>query len=105
MREPLVHFLLIGAGLFLMFSFMNGSAGEKPNRIGVSPGQVEQLEANFSCTWMRQPTEDEIAVLVRQYVRDEVCCREALSMLIGPSRLHCANQRVKNTALFQCVGV
>jgi hypothetical protein len=80
MREPLVHFLLIGAGLFLMFSFMNGSAGEKPNRIVVSPGQVEQLAANFSRTWMRPPTEDEIAGLVREHVRDEVYYREALSM-------------------------
>jgi hypothetical protein len=80
MREPLVHFLLIGAGLFLMFSFMNGSADEKPNRIVVSPGQVEQLAANFSRTWMRPPTEDEIAGLVREHVRDEVYYREALSM-------------------------
>ena len=80
MREPLAHFLLIGAGLFLMFSSMNGSAGEKPNRIVISPGQVEQLAANFSRTWMRPPTEDEIAGLVRDHVRDEVYYREALSM-------------------------
>lgn len=80
MREPLVHFLLIGAGLFLMFGFMKGSEGEKPNRIIVSPGQVEQLAANFSRTWMRPPTEDEIAGLVREHVRDEVYYREALSM-------------------------
>ena len=80
MREPLAHFLLIGAGLFLMFSFMNGSVDEKPNRIVVSPGQVEQLAANFSRTWMRPPTEDEIAGLVREHVRDEVYYREALAM-------------------------
>lgn len=80
MREPLVHFLLIGAGLFLLFGFMNGPAGEKPNRIVVSPGQVEQLAANFSRTWLRLPTEDEIAGLVREHVRDEVYYREALAM-------------------------
>jgi hypothetical protein len=34
MRELLVHSLLIGASLFLMFSFMNGSAGG--NRTGSS---------------------------------------------------------------------
>jgi hypothetical protein len=59
---------------------MKGSAGEKPNRIVVSPGQVEQLAANFFRTWMRPPTEDEIAGLVREHVRDEVYYREALSM-------------------------
>jgi hypothetical protein len=79
-REPLVHFLLIGTGLFLMFSFMNGSSGENLKRIVVSQTQVDQLAANFYRTWMRPPREDEIAGLVREHVRDEVYYREALSM-------------------------
>ena len=79
-REPLVHFMLIGAGLFLLFSFMNGPGGDRPNRIIVSPGQVEQLVASFSRTWMRPPTEDEIAGLIKEHVRDEVYYREALAM-------------------------
>ena len=79
-REPLVHFLLIGAALFLLFSFTNDPAGDNPNRIVVSPGQVEQLSSNFSRTWLRPPTEDEMAGLVREHVRDEVYYREALAM-------------------------
>ncbi|MGD2011167.1 MAG: peptidylprolyl isomerase [Desulfobacterales bacterium] len=79
-REPLVHFLLIGAALFLLFSFTNNPAGDNPNRIVVSPGQVEQLSSNFSRTWLRPPTEDEMAGLVREHVRDEVYYREALAM-------------------------
>jgi hypothetical protein len=80
MREPLVHFLLIGAGLFLLFNFTNGPAGDKPNRIVVTPGQVEQMTARFTRSRMRPPTEQEIAVLIESYLRDEIYYREALTM-------------------------
>ena len=79
-REPLVHFLLIGVGLFLLFHFTNGPAGGKLDRIVVTPSQVEQMEARFSKTWMRPPTQEELAGLIETYVRDEVYYREAVAM-------------------------
>ena len=57
-REPLLHFLLIGGGLFLLFNVMNGETVDKPNRIVVSQGQVELLTANFARTWERQPSDE-----------------------------------------------
>lgn len=80
MREPLVHFLLIGAGLFLIYSLATGPAMAPQNRIVVTPGQIEQMEARFTRTWMRPPTEQEMAGLIESYVRDEVYYREALAM-------------------------
>jgi hypothetical protein len=80
MREPLVHFLLIGAGLFLVFSFTNGAVSDKANRIVVTPAQVEQMEARFSRTWMRPPTKTELAGLIESHVRDEVYYREAVAL-------------------------
>ena len=80
LREPLVHFMLIGAGLFLLFNFTNGPAVDKPDRIVVTPAQVEQMEARFSKTWMRPPTEDEMAGLIESLVRDEIYYREAVAM-------------------------
>ena len=79
-REPLVHFLLIGAVLFLLFNFTNGPAGDKPNRIVVTPGQVEQMEAMFTRSRMRPPTEQEMDGLIESYLRDEIYYREALAM-------------------------
>lgn len=79
-REPLVHFLVIGAGLFLAFDYSQGERAEAPNRIVVNASQVEQLAAQFERTWMRPPTEKERAGLVESYVRDEVYYREALAM-------------------------
>ena len=80
MREPLVHFLLIGAGLFLLFNFTTGPAGDKANRIVVMPGQVEQMTAIFTRSRMRPPTEQEMAGLIESYLRDEIYYREALAM-------------------------
>lgn len=80
MREPLVHFLLIGAGLFLLFHFTKGPAGDQPDRIVITQVQVEQLKARFSRTWMRPPTKAEMAGLIDSLVRDEIYYREAVAM-------------------------
>ncbi len=79
-REPLVHFLLIGAALFLFYDLTREQGSEAPKRIVVNSGQVEQLAANFKRTWMRPPTENELANLVENHVREEVFYREALAM-------------------------
>ena len=79
-REPLVHFLLIGAGLFLAFGFTRDASEDAPNRILVNASQIQQLSAQFARTWLRPPTEAELAGLIESYVRDEVFYREALAM-------------------------
>ena len=84
-REPLVHFLLIGAALFMFYDLTREQSSEAPNRIVLSSGQVEQLAANFKRTWMRSPTEAELASLVENYVREEVFYREALAMGLDQS--------------------
>lgn len=79
-REPLVHFMLIGAALFLFYGLTRDVGSEAPNSIVVNGSQVEQLAANFKRTWMRSPTEDELSALVENYVHEEVFYREALAM-------------------------
>ena len=78
--EPLVHFMLIGAALFLIFGLTQEKSSSASNRIVVSAGQVEQLNAQFERTWMRAPTQEELASLVKNHVRDEVYYLEALAM-------------------------
>ena len=79
-REPLVHFLLIGAALFLFYGLVDERGYEAQNRIVVNDVQVGQLVANFKRSWMRPPTQDELSALVENHVRDEVFYREALAM-------------------------
>jgi len=84
-REPLVHFLLIGAALFVFYDLTREQGSEAPNRIVMTSGQLEQLSANFKRTWMRPATDAELAALIENYVRDEVFYREALAMGLDQS--------------------
>ena len=71
-REPLLHFLLIGAALFLYYDLASESVEAPPNRIHVDRGQVQQLASNFERTWSRSPTQQELDAMVDSHVREEV---------------------------------
>jgi len=79
-REPLVHFLLIGAVLFTAFELRQEEDSAAPNRILVDTGQVEQLVARFERTRLRPPTDIELAALIEGHIREEVYYRQALAM-------------------------
>jgi hypothetical protein len=79
-REPLVHFLVLGGLLFLLFGLTRPPDQGDARQIRVTAAQVEQLAAQFSRTWMRAPTEEELAGLIEHYIRSEVFYREALAM-------------------------
>lgn len=75
LREPLLHFLLIGAALFAVYGSMH-PGGDARRRIVVSPAQVETLVAQFAGTWQRPPTQEEVRGLVDSWVNDEIVYRE-----------------------------
>ncbi|HSQ68625.1 MAG TPA: peptidylprolyl isomerase [Steroidobacteraceae bacterium] len=79
LREPLLHFLLLGAGLFLLFRLVGGDS-QAPKEIVVTEARVEALAENFARTWMRPPTAQELAGLVDDYVKEEIFYREAVTM-------------------------
>ena len=79
-REPLVHFLVLGALLFVYFEIVGRDAGPDSRRIVISGAQVEHLAASFARTWQRPPTVDELKGLVDDYVREEIAVREAMAM-------------------------
>ena len=79
LREPLVHFLALGALLFLFYTWRNGGLAGGGNRIDVSAGQVATLKASFEKLWLRPPSDAELESLVEDFVREEVAVREALS--------------------------
>jgi hypothetical protein len=79
-REPLVHFLAIGAGFFLLWHFLGDGRTAQPERILITPGQVERLAQQWSKTHLRPPTAEELAGLVEQEIDEEVLYREAVAM-------------------------
>ena len=79
-REPLVHFLLLGALLFVLYGWLNRQGFAAPDEILVSHQQVEGLVLQFERVWQRTPTAAERQALIDSWVRDEVYYREALAM-------------------------
>lgn len=79
LREPLIHFLLLGAAIFFAYDFLAG-ASRAPDEIVVSHGQQENLLNTFGRTWRRPPTPAEYQGLLQDYIREEIAYRESLSM-------------------------
>lgn len=82
-REPLIHFLIVGAVLFLVYDLTRETDQPDERRIVVTPGQIEQLASQFARTWLREPTPEELDGLIERYVRSEIYYREALAMGLG----------------------
>ena len=81
LKEPLLHFLLLGAVIFVVYSLISRNEGSgEPGEIVVTQGQVEHLAATFAKAWQRPPSDQELTGLVRDWVREEVYVREALAM-------------------------
>lgn len=81
LKEPLLHFLLLGVGLFIAYGLISKpGSSSAPGKIVVTMGQVEHLAAGFAKTWQRPPTPQELTGLVRDRVREEVYYREAMAL-------------------------
>jgi peptidyl-prolyl cis-trans isomerase C len=82
-RDPLFHFLLAGAAIYLSYAVTNSPdqaelADDKT--IIVSSGEIDWLASSWQKRWNRPPTEEELDGLIRQQVRETVLYREALAM-------------------------
>jgi hypothetical protein len=80
LREPLLHFILLGAAIFAAYGFVSRHRTDKPGEIVVTQGTLENIITGFSRTWQRPPTEEELRSQVREYIREEAAYREALAM-------------------------
>jgi hypothetical protein len=79
LKEPLIHFLLLGAIIFLIYNQVAGK-GSAPGEIFISRGQQENLLNTFGRTWQRPPTPEEFQGLLQDYVRQEIAYRESQAM-------------------------
>lgn len=79
LREPLLHFLLLGLAIFGAFEVF-GPEEQPQSAIVVTQGIIDAQVEGFSRTWLRQPTPQEIDDLIREYVREEVYYREGIAL-------------------------
>lgn len=80
LREPLLHFLILGAVLFGSYGWMHNGVLKQPNEIVVSRGQLQSLQAQFERVWQRPTTAQELRGLVENWIREEIFYREGLAM-------------------------
>lgn len=80
LREPLLHFVLIGALLFGLFALTNKVTTRGESVIKITQADIGQLQLLFQRQWQRPPTPEELQTLVDGLIREEVLYREALAL-------------------------
>lgn len=80
LKDPLLHFLVLGAVLFVV-SFVRGDGGAEPaDRIVIAESQVERLRDAAALMRGRSPSREELAEIIEPAIREEVLYREALAL-------------------------
>ena len=80
LKDPFLHFFIIGALLFVSYLWINPTSMADDNEIVVDAGRIEQFRARFERTWNRAPTDAELQGIIDNYIVDEILYRQALSM-------------------------
>lgn len=80
LREPLLHFLLIGGSLFLLYGLQNDGSVNDSDRIVITETAIDRLITLWERKWQRLPTQLELEGLIERQIREEVLYREALAM-------------------------
>lgn len=75
-----MHFLVLGALLFLLFHMIKGDTGSSKGKIVVTSATIRILADNFQRVWQRPPTREELDGLVQEHIKEEVYYREAQAM-------------------------
>ena len=81
MRNPLLHFLLIGAALYVGYVVLNSEANSaSETTIKVTASEINWIETSWQKRWNRPPTPAERQGLIDRYIYEAVLYREALTL-------------------------
>lgn len=85
LREPLVHFLVLGALLFALYALVDdapapGADAGSGRTLVVTEADLDRLVRQFEATWRRPPNAAERRNLVTGFVEEEVLVREARAL-------------------------
>ena len=99
LREPLLHFVVIGGLLFAVDHYIVGSQGD-PNVIVIDAAIDKQAQDIFKAASGRAPTEDELYGLRRIWLDNEVLYREGLAL-----RLNEGDRAIKDRVIFKSLSM
>jgi hypothetical protein len=80
LREPLLHFIVIGGLFFLIYTAVNDTFDNSTDTIFITPERIDQIETMFTGVWNRKPTDEELDNLIKEEVSSEVYYRDALAL-------------------------
>jgi peptidyl-prolyl cis-trans isomerase C len=82
LREPLLHFLLIGALIFGAYDRLSAQRGgsDQPNRIVLTQDDLRQLAVQWLAQGRTPPSREEMRSLIEQKVSQEILSREAMAL-------------------------
>jgi hypothetical protein len=75
-----VHFLALGAALFMLFGLAGGRSEPESQKVFVTSGKIDQMITIYSRTWQRPPNAEELEGLIEDEIREQVLYREAMAM-------------------------
>lgn len=82
LREPLLHFLALGGVLFAAHAALRPSEQAAPSAsvVRITEADADWLKEMWARQWRRPPTDEELARLVADHLREEVLAREAKAL-------------------------
>jgi peptidyl-prolyl cis-trans isomerase C len=80
LREPITHFLITGALIFVGYGWMGGRVDAESRTITLTEAQVAQMADGWKQVWQREPTAQELDGLIRDYIKEEIYAREAVRL-------------------------
>ncbi|NDV51995.1 peptidyl-prolyl cis-trans isomerase [Salipiger sp. PrR003] len=82
LREPLVHFLVLGGLLFATWNWLapQESAGPQAEVITLDQARLDHLQTLWTAQWKRDPAPADLKAIIDRHLRQEVFYREALRM-------------------------
>ena len=79
-KDPLFHFLLLGAIIFVTYFILNPAEDNAGNQIKITQNDIDRFGQIFQKQWQRKPNKQELEGLVRAHLKEEILYREALAM-------------------------
>jgi hypothetical protein len=80
LREPFLHFFVLGVLFFALFSWASDDQMRAPDEIVIDETRIAAIESQFERVWQRRPTPDEMTSLVDDWIREEVLYREGMAL-------------------------
>jgi hypothetical protein len=82
LKEPLLHFLALGAVIFALHAWREKARPRETStpRIEVTAAVIDRLRAGYERQFGQAPDAEELRGLVTAHIREEVFCREALTL-------------------------